>query len=52
MEQAVGIFKEVAEKAPDGSKLKTEAETNMKYLADTLKIEVGPVKKEDKKKKK
>ena len=52
MEQAVVIFQEVAEKAPSGSRLKTEAETNMKYLTDTLKIEVGPAKKEDKKKKK
>jgi tetratricopeptide (TPR) repeat protein len=55
MEEAVGIFQQVVEKAPADSRLRAEAETNMKYLTDTLKIEVGPAKKdkkEDKKKKK
>jgi tetratricopeptide (TPR) repeat protein len=48
MEQAIALFQQVVDKAPDGSRLKNEAETNIKYLADTLKIEVGPAKKDDK----
>ena len=57
MEEAVGIFQQVVEKAnaPEHARLRAEAETNMKYLTDTLKIEVAPAKKDkkdDKKKKK
>jgi tetratricopeptide (TPR) repeat protein len=56
MEQAITIFQQVIDKAPANSKLKTEAQNNIDYLAATLKIEVGKKdsgkKKDDSKKKK
>ncbi|MEW6729899.1 MAG: carboxypeptidase regulatory-like domain-containing protein [Acidobacteriota bacterium] len=51
MEQAVGIFQQVIDKAPAGSRLKQEAESNSKYLVDTLKIEPPKPAKDNKKKK-
>ncbi len=50
MEQAVDLFQQVIDKAPAESKARKDAEENMKYLSETLKIEVGPAKKGPKKK--
>jgi tetratricopeptide (TPR) repeat protein len=37
IEQAIGIFLQVAKGAPEGSRIKTEAENNIKYFSDLLK---------------
>lgn len=50
MEQAVALFQQVIENAPAESKARRDAEENMKYLSETLKIEVSPAKKGSKKK--
>lgn len=50
MEQAVALFQQVIDKAPAESKARRDAEENMKYLSETLKIEVAPTKKGPKKK--
>ncbi|MCS6886026.1 MAG: hypothetical protein RMM17_12290 [Acidobacteriota bacterium] len=49
MEQAVMLFQQVVETAAPDSKARRDAEENMKYLTETLKIEVGPAKKGTKK---